>query len=143
MEQRPFPGEITWTSVVRLAAGENIRVVNEEPLVASAADSDLSHEMETLTMEDEATSDNDCDHTGSNDTFDLPNIDNVKLTLSDSEDSDDSYSTQSDTTDDGEWVSYVPQPYMSHSRILASAIDKAELNRASAQSAGVDPAAQH
>ncbi|KAH6703829.1 hypothetical protein EV126DRAFT_493940 [Verticillium dahliae] len=136
MEQRPFPGEITWTSVVRLAAGENIRVVNEEPLVASAADSDLSHEMETLTMEDEATSDNDCDHTGSNDTFDLPNIDNVKLTLSDSEDSDDSYSTQSDTTDDGEWVSYVPQPYMSHSRILASAIDKAELNRASAQSAG-------
>ncbi|RNJ56417.1 hypothetical protein D7B24_007253 [Verticillium nonalfalfae] len=140
VEQRPFPGEITWTSVVRLAAGDSIRVINEEPLIPSAVDSDLSHAMKTLTMEDEATSDRVCDHIthrdGSNVIFDLPNIDNVKLTLSDSEDSDDSHTTQSDTTDDGEWVSYVPQPYMSHSRILASAIDKAESNRGSAQSAG-------
>ncbi|KAM0593256.1 hypothetical protein ACHAP6_001224 [Verticillium nonalfalfae] len=147
VEQRPFPGEITWTSVVRLAAGDSIRVINEEPLIPSAVDSDLSHAMKTLTMEDEATSDRVCDHIthrdGSNVIFDLPNIDNVKLTLSDSEDSDDSHTTQSDTTDDGEWVSYVPQPYMSHSRILASAIDKAESNRGSAQSAGVDPAAQN
>ncbi|KAM0279445.1 hypothetical protein ACHAQH_004606 [Verticillium albo-atrum] len=122
-EGKPFPGEITWTSVVRLAAGDNIKTINGSHSMPDVTDPTLPGKMLALTMDNTSQSvtlktpsfENGTLGNSVAEDFNVSELYKVNMDFSDCDDYEGDYSDQLPMSYDEEWSPYITQAYMSRS----------------------------